>query len=128
MMMKMKHMEGHCMTAKRFRLWELSLKFLKPTPSLGKNIFSTCWKIYGAIDIVDLNLSDLRNNFTNIKSACTEETQIVFTAPEILQVSSICPERFYDEDVDEEETKFLEGYDLIPEAVDLLSSLGKFIS
>ena len=85
-------------------------------------------KNYGAINIVDLNLSDLRNNFTNIKSACTEETQIVFTAPEILQVSSICPERFYDEDVDEEETKFLEGYDLIPEAVDLLSSLGKFIS
>ena len=61
---------------------------------------------YGVINIVDLNLSDLRNNFSNIKSACTEESTIVFTALEIAEVSSICPKIKDFISVNDEEIKF----------------------
>ena len=47
---------------------------------------------HGAIDIYDLNLSDVRNHFSNVKAACKEKTPIVFTVPEFLEVSSISPE------------------------------------
>ena len=53
----------------------------------GKEHIFNMLKNYGAIDIVYLNLSDLRNNFSYIKSVCTEESPIVFTALEIVEVS-----------------------------------------
>ena len=76
------------------------------------------------------------NHFSNLKSACTEKTPIVFTVPEIVEVSSICPEiRDFicvENESEKRGLKFLEGYDLIPklkysEAANLLTSIGKFI-
>ena len=82
--------------------------------SAKEHIFNML-KNHGAIDIHDLNLSDLRNYFSNVKSACTEKTPIVFTVPEIVEVSSICPEirDFISVDDKKRELKSLEGYDLI---------------
>ena len=89
---------------------------------------------HGAIDIHGLNLSDVRNHFSNVKAACTEKTPIVFTVPEIVEVSFISPEikDFTSLDNEKRDLKYLEGYDLIPklkysEAVNLLANLGKFI-
>ena len=92
------------------------------TKSGQEHIFNML-KNYEAIDIVDLNLSDLRNNFTNIKSACTEETPIVFAAPEVVQVSSICPEIKDFISVNNEDFKSLEGCDLIQEIGDIVLRL-----
>ena len=78
----------------------------------------------------------MRNHISNVKVACTEKTPIVFTVPEIVEVSSICPEiRDFicvENGSEKRDLKFLEGYDLIPEpkyseAANLLTSIGKFI-
>ena len=61
------------------------------TKSAKEHIFNML-KNHGAIDIDGLNLSDVRNHFSNVKAACTEKTPIIFTVPEIVEVSSICPE------------------------------------
>ena len=91
-------------------------------------------KNHGAIDIDGLNLSDVRNNFSNVKAACIEKTPIVFTVPDIVEVSSICPEiiDFICVENEKRDLKSLEGYDLFPkleysEAVNLITVLGKFI-
>ena len=104
------------------------------TKSAKEHIFNML-KNHGAIDIKGLNLSDVRNHFSNVKAACTEKTSIVFTVPEIVEVSSICPEirDFICVENEKRDLKSLEGYDLIPkleysEAVNLLTILGKFIA
>ena len=45
-------------------------------------------KDYRAANILNVNLSDLRNNLSNIKSVCSSTTPIIFSTPKILEVSS----------------------------------------
>ena len=83
------------------------------TKSAKEHIFNML-KNHGAIDIDGLNLSDVRNHFSNVKAACAEIRDF------------ICVEN------EKRDLKSLEGYDLIPkleysEAVNLLTLLGKFI-
>ena len=65
------------------------LEFPETYTKSGKEHIFNMLKNHGAKDIHGLSLSDLRNHFSNVRAACTDKTPIVFTVPEIVEVSSI---------------------------------------
>ena len=98
------------------QIMRVTLEIPETYTKCGKEHFFNMLKNHGAKDIHGLSLSDLRNHFSTVKSACTEKTPIVFTVPEIVEVSSICLQikDFIYLDNEKRDLKSLEGYDQIP--------------